>query len=29
MVANELGMSNLRFGSTVIVDGVYPVIESQ
>lgn len=29
MVANELALSNLRFGSTVIVDCVNPVIESR
>ncbi|KPY14358.1 hypothetical protein ALO54_200093 [Pseudomonas syringae pv. philadelphi] len=29
MVANELAQSNLRFGSTVIVDCVNPVIESR
>jgi hypothetical protein len=28
-VANELALSNLRFGSTVIVDGVNPVTESR
>lgn len=29
MVANELALSNLRFGSTVIVDCINPVIESR
>ncbi|MBK3446357.1 AAA family ATPase [Pseudomonas lactis] len=29
MVANELALSNLRFGSTVIVDCVNPVVESR
>jgi predicted kinase len=29
MVANELALSNLRFGTTVIVDCVNPVIESR
>lgn len=29
MVANELALSNLRFGSTVIVDCVNPVFESR
>lgn len=29
MVANELALSNLRFGNTVTVDCVNPVIESK
>ncbi|AWM91585.1 kinase [Pseudomonas sp. 31-12] len=29
MVANELALSNLRFGSTVVVDCVNPVMESR